>query len=159
MPLDHGNKQDPSSIRLRYYENLVYSDGTGPIFLYICGEGTCTVRNSSLFAYMVGASHNASLYALEHRFYGESVPDYKEGGSYNPATMHYLSSEQALSDIASFVLHVTKANPKRKVVTIGGSYPGALSAWFRQRYPHLAVAAWASSAVVYPTAYFDEFDN
>ena len=34
---------------------------------------------------------------------------------------------------------------------IGGSYPGALSAWFRLKYPHLNVASWASSAVVYPT--------
>jgi hypothetical protein len=34
-----------------------------------------------------------------------------------------------------------------KVLTIGGSYPGALSAWFKSLYPS-ADAAWSSSGVI-----------
>jgi len=40
--------------------------------------------------------------------------------------------------------------PSRQTVVIGGSYPGALSAWFRDKYPQWAVASWAASAVVEP---------
>ena len=48
--------------------------------------------------------------------------------------------------------------PSRKVVVFGGSYPGALSAWFRVKYPHMSVASIASSAVVYPIADLWRFD-
>jgi hypothetical protein len=50
-------------------------------------------------------------------------------------------------------------NPTRQTVVIGGSYPGALSAWFRSRYPHLAVASWSSSGVVQPITDFWHFDE
>lgn len=33
-------------------------------------------------------------------------------------------------------------------ITVGGSYPGALSAWFKTLYPNHAVGAWSSSAVI-----------
>ena len=67
--------------------------------------------------------------------------------------LKYLSSEQALSDLAYFIrfivdnrLHgVTTNNPW---IAIGGSYPGALSAWFRTKYPHLTVGAISSSGVI-----------
>ena len=40
--------------------------------------------------------------------------------------------------------------PERKTIVVGGSYPGALSAWFRYLYPDIATASWAASAVVQP---------
>ena len=40
--------------------------------------------------------------------------------------------------------------PERQTIVVGGSYPGALSAWFRYTYPNIATASWAASAVVQP---------
>ena len=66
--------------------------------------------------------------------------------------MKYLNSQQALRDAAHFIqtlknqnLYNVKDNPW---IVVGGSYPGALSAWFRYKYPHLVIGSLASSAVV-----------
>lgn len=95
---------------------------------------------------MVGASHGALLTAVEHRFYGKSQPF----DDLSKESLEYLSAEQALSDLAHFLNFITKGEPYRPVIVVGGSYPGALSAWFRSRYPQLSVGSWSSSGVVYP---------
>lgn len=56
-------------------------------------------------------------------------------------------------------LTAQNAGEQRKTMVIGGSYPGALSAWFKVRYPQIALASWASSGVVQPIINFWEFDN
>jgi hypothetical protein len=42
-------------------------------------------------------------------------------------------------------MHKVTNNPW---ISVGGSYPGALAAWYRFKYPHLTVGSIASSAVV-----------
>jgi len=63
-----------------------------------------------------------------------------------------------LADLAYFVGSINPTN-KNDVLVIGGSYPGALSAWFRERYPHLAIGSWSSSGVVQPIVDFWKFDE
>jgi len=44
-------------------------------------------------------------------------------------------------------------------IVVGGSYPGALSAWFRYKYPHLVIGSLASSAVILAIEDFKDFDE
>ncbi|XP_032660421.2 thymus-specific serine protease-like [Chelonoidis abingdonii] len=78
--------------------------------------------------------YGALAVALEHRFYGASInPD-----GLQDASLRFLSSQQALADLASFHLFVTqKYNLTRNNTWIcfGGSYPGSLAAWFRLKVP------------------------
>ena len=42
---------------------------------------------------------------------------------------------------------------------VGGSYPGALAAWFKSQYPYHALGAWSSSGVIHPILDFYQADN
>lgn len=74
--------------------------------------------------------------------------------------MRYLSSEQALADIAvfhDFIVNKYQLTKNNKWISFGGSYSGALSAWLRIKYPHLISAAIATSAPVQPELNFVEY--
>ena len=102
------------------------------------------------------------LYALEHRYYGQSYPEFDDGTSpVSNTNLRYLSSRQALADMAHFVstaIHQGEsgAESNTRVITFGGSYPGMLSAWSRLKYPHLIYAAVSSSSPVQAQLDFPE---
>ena len=146
--MDHFNFLDSRTYKQRYWVSNQYWDGKGPIFIYICGEYRCTVPSTRLYPFMVGSQYNAQFLVLEHRFYGDSQPM----PDWSLDSLQYLNSEQGLADLAYFLGMINENNVE--VVVVGGSYPGALSAWFRSRYPHIAIASWASSAVVQPIVDF-----
>lgn len=77
--------------------------------------------------------------------------------------MALLNSEQALRDLAHFIEVMKVSNDFRITnnpwISVGGSYPGALSAWLRYKYPHLVIGAIASSAVVLAIEDFQDFDE
>ena len=107
-----------------------------------------------MFPFMIGAELGAELFVVEHRFYGESQPF----NSWATPNLRYLTSEQAMADLSG-LLYAHGAGPMRKTLVVGGSYPGALAAWFKTRYPHIAFASWASSGVVQPIVDFHAFDE
>ena len=96
--LDHFAPQDRRSFRQRYFhlQDFVRAPDA-PVFLRICGEATCEgIPNDYL---VVLAQHfGAALVCLEHRYYGESSPF----AELTTANLQYLSSKQALFDLASF---------------------------------------------------------
>ena len=120
----------------RYFANATHWKGNGsPIFIMIGGEGPIDSRYTKTFYYTKYAEQfGALLLAPEHRFYGLSQPT---GGDLSVQSLYYLSSSQALADLAAFRQGmVAKYHaPDSPVIVFGGSYPGSLSAWFRLKYP------------------------
>ena len=105
---------------------------------------------------IVGADHNALLMSLEHRYFGDSQP-FEDWSTPN---LKYLTPEQALADIARFIDEQNSVlNRKADWIVIGGSYPGALAAWFKSQYPDHAVGAWSSSGVIHAIEDFKAFDK
>lgn len=64
--------------------------------------------------------------------------------------LKFLHSEQALYDLAEFIKAINKdlKLSKPRWIVFGGSYPGALALWFRQKFPELTFGAVGSSAPI-----------
>ncbi|KAJ1461761.1 peptidase S28 [Pelagophyceae sp. CCMP2097] len=150
--LDHFDRADGETFQQRYFVNDTFFNGSGPVFLCVGGEGPAL--DASVLYRSVHCSDatelapraGALLLALEHRFYGASVPVSADRGA---ERLKYLSSQQAVSDIAVFVEQVNanrSLDEANKWVAFGGSYPGMVAGFARLKLPHLIHAAVSSSA-------------
>ncbi|XP_010424236.1 PREDICTED: lysosomal Pro-X carboxypeptidase-like [Camelina sativa] len=93
---------------------------------------------------------------IEHRFYGKTMPFGSAEKTLKSAkTLGYLNIAQALADYTLILLHIKESYSAKHspIIVIGGSYGGMLAAWFKLKYPHIALGALASSA---PLLYFEE---
>ncbi|KAI8030650.1 putative serine protease EDA2 [Camellia lanceoleosa] len=161
--LDHFSPYDHRQFPQRYYEFLDhFLPPNGPIFLKICGEGPCnSIPND--YVSVLAKKFGAAVVSLEHRYYGKSSPF----NSLTTENLKYLSSKQALFDLAAFRQYyqgslnakLNRSNVENPWFFFGVSYPGALSAWFRLKFPHLTCGSLASSAVVLAVYNFTEFDQ
>ncbi|RUR12721.1 S28 family serine protease [Legionella sp. km772] len=140
----------------RYYIDESFSNQrTDPVFFYICGESTCTARALTGAIRDYAKQHHAKLVALEHRYYGESLPF----NSFSRDKLKYLSTEAALEDLARFQEYMmSKQQWQGTWIAFGGSYPGSLAAYYRLRYPQQIAGALASSAPVMAKEDFYEYD-
>ncbi|GAM18813.1 hypothetical protein SAMD00019534_019880 [Acytostelium subglobosum LB1] len=137
-------------------------DGSGPIFFFLAGEAPMGFFNFQEVQIWDWAQKFGALYVvLEHRFYGDSNPT----NDFSTNNLRFLTSQQALADAANFLTTFKEergltANP---AVVFGCSYSGALSAWFRLKYPQLVVASVAPSGPVLAqlnfTGYYSQFSN
>ncbi|XP_075228469.1 putative serine protease K12H4.7 [Lycorma delicatula] len=159
--LDHFDPMSNVTWKQRYGTNdTFFRKGTdSPVFLMIGGEGEASPKwliQGTWINY--AAKYGALCFQLEHRYYGKSHPT----PDVSTENLKYLSSEQALADLAYFIqgmkaeYGLTNAN---KWIAFGGSYPGSLAAWLRFKYPHLVHAAVSSSGPLLAKADFSEYFN
>ncbi|WP_298625370.1 S28 family serine protease [uncultured Legionella sp.] len=153
--IDHNNP-DQGTFAQRYYIDETYGPkANDPVFFYICGESTCTPRSLNGAIRSYARKHHAKLIALEHRYYGESLPF----SSFSTFDLRFLSTETALDDLAYFQRQMSKERQWTGTwIAFGGSYPGSLSAYYRLKYPYLVAGSLASSAPVMAKEDFYEYD-
>ncbi len=155
--LDHDATPDTRTFAQRYWVSSTYATSpSAPVLLYICGEGEC----GDYALYGQAAAHartiGAYMVALEHRYYGQSQPFEDLSTDH----LRYLTTGQALADIVSFQAFLKEQmNLTGPWISMGGSYPGALSAYLRGQYPDLFLGALASSGPVKPDLDFSEYDH
>ncbi|XP_013421400.1 thymus-specific serine protease [Lingula anatina] len=161
QPLDHFDSENRATYKQRYWVNSGswMKKQDGPVFLFIGGESGLSEFDVIMGEHVqLAEKYSALIFAVEHRFYGDSLND----DGLELKNLKFLSSQQALADLASFYEHaVNKYNltERNTWICFGGSYPGALSAWFRLKYPHIVYGAIASSAPVRAQANFEGYND
>lgn len=156
--LDHSNPDGPTFAQRWWVDYSAWNASSDLAMLYINGEAPASSSPTG-FCANYGHSKNSLMFTLENRFYGESMPspltDY--------ATLSkYLSVDAALEDLRYFMSFVESPllmNRTFRWFIVGGSYSGALSAWFKQKYPAAVLAAWSSSGVVKAQLNFYDYDG
>lgn len=153
--LDHS---DPSSVtfKQRYFVDSHFAQGAkSPVFYIVCGEWNCAGTGSYTFVEDLAKKMNAHLVALEHRYYGESLPT----RHLSTKNLKHLDLQSAIDDLASFQKFMMKSGGLHgKWVVFGGSYAGTLAAFYREKHPELVAGALASSAPVLMKNEFSEYD-
>ncbi|KAA3474436.1 putative serine protease EDA2 [Gossypium australe] len=122
-----------------------------------------TLDHYSPYFQVLAKKFGAAVVSLEHRYYGKSSP-FK---SHTTENLKYLSSKQALFDLAVFRqwyqvslnLKRNRTGAENSWFVFGVSYSGALSAWFRLKFPHLTCGSLASSAVVLAVYNYTDYDK
>ncbi|XP_017295714.1 thymus-specific serine protease [Kryptolebias marmoratus] len=160
QPLDHFNRQDMNTFPQRFFVNEAYwQRPDGPVFLFIGGEGPIYEFDVLTGHHVTMAKeHGALLLAVEHRFYGNSI----NLDGLKTENLADLSSQQALADLAGFHRYISQSfnlSGGNTWISFGGSYSGALSAWFRGKFPSLVYGAVASSAPVEAKLDFSAYTN
>ena len=160
--LDHFNPQEQRMWAQKYFLNSTFYKSGGPVFFLLGGEGPLSpssVAGNHFILTQYAQQYNAMIVALEHRFYGDSVP---LNDSSTP-NLRYLTTLQALADFANFrsslpSLPGMQTLPSNATwIVFGGSYSGSLSAWARLKYPHLFHGSLAASAPVHAQTDFPEY--
>ena len=136
----------------RYYENLTAFTPGGPILMILGGEGAVAPQTGIFYPSVVRLAQRlgAAVVEPEHRFYGTSQP----APPFDTGRLAGLTAPQALADAAELAVAARErlgctgraGQPRCPVVTVGGSYPGWLSAMMRLRYPAVVDIAYAASA-------------
>ena len=179
---DDTNQQSRSrpTWRQRYYASDKYFKGPGhPIFVIMGGEGEILPSTGLYYPFVVNhlaKDFGAMVIQPEHRFYGKSKP---LGLDFTPQnaniTTRLMNSEQAMWDYIRLIQYtqttrgcsLDRHNSQYcPVITVGGSYPGFLSAMMRLMHPNVVDMAYSASAPikfyaqqVHDTAYYDHITH
>ncbi|GMR33726.1 hypothetical protein PMAYCL1PPCAC_03921, partial [Pristionchus mayeri] len=100
---DHFDASNKKTWQQQYFYNTAHaSDDSAVNMLYINGENVAMLSSitDESYSYVVYAKMlNATIYGLEHRYYGGSHPT----EDLSTANLKFLSSRQAVEDIAEFI--------------------------------------------------------
>ena len=127
LPLDHFDENEHRTFRCRYYvdDSAWAGRQAAPsmLFFEMGGEGPATGTGGGFIA-QLAVKRRARVVAIEHRFYGESVPggvpNASSPGGLITSNLRYLTVRQALADAAALIDYVSPRPQAVPMFTFGG---------------------------------------
>jgi len=163
--VDHLATDNDERWTQRYYIYQKHFEGPGnPIFVIMGGEGAIEPNFGIYYPFVadhLAKQHGAFVLQPEHRFYGQSQP--LQGKIPTPAQrLSLINTEQAMMDYVRLLNYIQadlgcstdRTSPEYcPVITVGGSYPGFLSAMMRVVHSNVVDISYAASA---PMKFYDQ---
>uniref|UniRef100_A0A8D8G138 Serine protease K12H4.7 n=1 Tax=Culex pipiens TaxID=7175 RepID=A0A8D8G138_CULPI len=156
--LDHFDDADnAATFEFRYMSNGEHYKPGRPIFVYVGGPWpmySYYIENGHF--YDIAVRERGWLFANEHRFYGDSIPN----GDLSTDNLKFLTVEQALEDLAELIRHLkgkVVCDENVKVILMGAGYGGTVATYMRKQYPELVDGVWISSGRVEARLNFKEY--
>ncbi|KAL9186163.1 hypothetical protein ACHAXT_005401 [Thalassiosira profunda] len=154
--VNHFDGDASSTWSHRYYKSTNYFEGPGhPIFLVIGGEGALERMLYPFINHHLAPHFGAAVIQPEHRFYGPYQPITGRTATVDEL-IELLTPQQAMADMVqltkTFKEELGCAQYDRSsenycpVISVGGSYPGIMSALFRIVYPDFVDISYAAGA-------------
>ena len=165
--LDHFTESDTRTFAQRYIICQQYALGDdAPALIYVGGEGpegSDSAFSSTTHGEMMRSLNGVHI-ILEHRYYGASYPKVLPNASIE--NLQYLTSQQALEDMKQFIEYISNVLPqepdmlstpplnltysmKNSIWAVGGgSYPGNLAAWMKEKHGDVISGAISYSAPI-----------
>lgn len=168
---DHFDGTNTKQWNQAYYVNDTFwvPGSDAPVFVCVGGEGPALTGASVVASVHCSVASQwlqetkALMFGVEHRYYGcHNASACPVDSMRETSDLKYLSSRQALGDLAHFKTFATETyslTDANKWVSFGGSYPGMLAGWFRLKFPHLVHASVASSAPVKAKVDMNEYND
>ena len=165
---DDATSSSSSTWSHRYYKSTEHFGGPGhPIFLVVGGEGGIDRMLYPFVTRVLSPYFGAAVIQIEHRFYGPHRPISGRDATASEL-LRLLTPRQAMADMIRLTkvfkdelgcpstsrrVDRSSSSPATAddydycpVVTVGGSYPGVLSALFRLAHSDFVDASYAASA-------------
>lgn len=175
--LDHFDADNDATFEFRYMSNGEHYKPGRPIFVYVGGPWpmySYYIENGNF--YDIAVRERGWLFANEHRFYGDSIPNgwvggFSSGGAdsfikwvfcrdLSTDNLKFLTVEQALEDLAELIRHLKEkvvCDENARVILMGAGYGGTLATFMRKQYPELVDGVWISSGRVEARLNFKEY--
>ncbi|KAE8742815.1 hypothetical protein FOCC_FOCC011553 [Frankliniella occidentalis] len=153
QPLDHLDADNAARWTQAYWRNAEHYKEGGPAFVMLSGTADYAsdwLRRGHMAD--LARAFGADSYFLTTRFFDRvdhPTPDV------SVESLAYLSVEQVLQDVASFIEQLDLHNTHRQVVLFGAGFGGAVATWARMRFPDLVSGVVASGATL--EARYDTF--